>query len=387
MVQILLGPEKKPLSFHKTLIRRYSAYFSCLFGSGFQEGKEGIVHFAEVDETSCRIFQAWLYMQNARGLHGPQKDRGLNIGLAMTSEDANDTPDPHEESPLDVRIEDSDSDSEPTSRWPRDSFEFSWESLREPRQQPSSRSNPNSNVAKNSEEFCLRIMNYLVRLYIFADAYECPALRNDIMSAITYLSDRADSFPCLHFVPWAFSHLPSSSTLCQYLTKRTARHWNPDEPVKNTESLSREFLLEVLQINARRASSETYGQVLDEELAERCQFHEHAAVEEKRLCQSRKKKELPLIVSLISLCLEAVGSAQEDNLVLPRPKRYGRPVSPPTLPLSPSSPSSPLSSPPTPPSTPSVFHQPRVSRRTAALKLFYSLVGRSGKKTPEIGCI
>jgi hypothetical protein len=34
-----------------------------------------------------------------------------------------------------------------------------------------------------------------------------------------------------------------------------------------------------------------------------------------------------------------------------------------------------------------VFHQPRVSRRTAALKLFYSLVGRSGKKTPEIGCI
>jgi hypothetical protein len=69
MVQVIVGADKKPYTFHKKLIRQHSEYFSRAFGPNFKEGEESILYLAEVDETSCLLFQSWIYLQTARSLH------------------------------------------------------------------------------------------------------------------------------------------------------------------------------------------------------------------------------------------------------------------------------------------------------------------------------
>jgi hypothetical protein len=86
MVQVVVGPDKKPFTFHKKLIRRHSEYFSRAFGPRFKEGEENTLYLAEADETSCLLFQSWIYLQTARSLHPVSAPSLAELGQVVNFE-------------------------------------------------------------------------------------------------------------------------------------------------------------------------------------------------------------------------------------------------------------------------------------------------------------
>ena len=77
-------------------------------------------------------------------------------------------------------------------------------------------------ISKDTE---VALRRHLIDLYIFADAYECKALRNDIMSAFMRLDRRSFTYVGFDVAPLVFESVPSSSTLCTYIVRSTAALW------------------------------------------------------------------------------------------------------------------------------------------------------------------
>ncbi|CAN9382952.1 unnamed protein product [Alternaria sp. RS040] len=270
MVQVIVGADKKPFTFHKKLIRRHSEYFSRAFGPSFKEGEENTLYLAEADETCCLLFQSWIYLQTARSLHPVTAVSEAEIKQVGVFE-----------------------------KLDQASFSGTW---------------IQNSISENTE---LALKRHLIGLYIFADAYECMALRNDIVSAFMRLDERSNSNMGYDLAPLIFGSVPSSSTLCRYIVGSTASHglskileYCNDKAAK---SQPQEFMSELLAIGKQQFQKKYPG---DKEYAsgrrDPCDFHEHAKREEMRLCDSVYMRGQFYIDALISACMGVV-DAQSSN--------------------------------------------------------------------------
>lgn len=263
MVQVIVGADKKPFTFHKSLLRRHSEYFSRAFGPSFKEGEESILYLTEANETSCRLFQTWIYLQIARSLHSVPATFERVTGPHMFDE---------------ACVSDA---------WIQELI---------------------------SENTGLALRRHLIDLYIFADAYECIALRNDIMSALVRLDTGSSTCMGFALAPLVFGSVPSSSTLCRYIVRSTATFLRLDHcDSKIMKSQPQEFISELLAIDEQRRQ----GNCPDDKwfagfMRESCNFHEHAKYGEVILCDSVKARGQVYIDGLISACMEVI-HAQSSN--------------------------------------------------------------------------
>jgi len=257
MVRLVVGPDAKPVSFHKNLIRQYSEYFFRAFGPNFREGDDGDLALPETSETACRIFQTWIYMQVTRTLH-----------LATVTFVERSTP-----------------------VWHRPSVGATW-------------AGPQLNIM--DENIVDDLIHRLIDLYIFADAYESVKLRNDIMTVFTALLLRNEHYPGFDSAAVMFRRLPSSSTLCQWTIKCTALFWDGyAHSSEDLEALPRDFISQLMVLIAQRRTDQTEHSVLEEELEQPCNFHEHINEEEKEDCMLKRFEQQPYIDALISACFTA----------------------------------------------------------------------------------
>jgi hypothetical protein len=258
---VLVGDDQKPFAVHKNVIREFSEYFNRALGPNYQEGEDGFVTLPEVSAATFAIYQKWLYMQVTRSflpeMHVLQSH--------MLRKDYQDRYGPH--------------------------------------------------IAETGQLLWER----LLELYILADAYETTALRNDILSALNFMSDRVGLWPGFPIVPAAFERLSASSKFCQYLIKSTAMNWNgtdSDPEIAGTiMSLPKVFIVAVMKINTYRAyQNDTESMArLQKALAGRCTFHEHASPEDKAICKKRENTDMSLIESILEMCLaETEETVAED---------------------------------------------------------------------------
>jgi hypothetical protein len=248
---VLAGDGQTPFTVHKNVIRKFSEYFNRAFGPNYQEGEDGVMNLPEVSASTFAIYQKWMYLQVTRDflpeVQVPQSD-----GLKR---------------------------------------EY-WDHYR-------------SRLAHDEE----LLWGRLLELYILADAYETTALRNDILSTLQMLSDRAGLWPGFRIVPSAFERLSASSTFCQYLIKSAAMNWNgtdsDPEVAETIPSLPKVFAIAVMKINTCRAywDDSKMTERLQKDLVERCTFHEHASEEEKATCKERKNTDMSIIESILEICL------------------------------------------------------------------------------------
>lgn len=247
MVQVIVGADKKPFTSHKKLIRQHSEYFSRVFEPSFKEGEENTLYLAEADETSCLLFQSWIYLQTARSLHPV---------LAA-----------FEENHAEIRMCD------------EMSFYGAY----------------SQDLISKDTEVALR--RHLIDLYIFADAYECKALRNDIMSAFMRLDRRSFTYMGFDVAPLVFESVPSSSTLCTYIVRSTAALWPLYLAVEEQRRLQAKY----------RGDTDFARDIRDP-----CNFHEHAKDEEMWPCDSVRARGQSYSNALISACMEVI-DAQSPN--------------------------------------------------------------------------
>ncbi|KAF2499687.1 hypothetical protein BU16DRAFT_615084 [Lophium mytilinum] len=124
----------------------------------------------------------------------------------------------------------------------------------------------------------------LVDLYIFADKYDFPQLRYDIMDAI-HVKSSIHFVPDIHAVVKAFDNLPNTSGLYPYFFESWACDWNgqhrkignPSETIE--ELLPKALVLEIMVRRSRALSliHRSPGQILPEEPHDYdvCRYHDH----------------------------------------------------------------------------------------------------------------
>jgi len=61
MVQILVGPDKKPFTMHKELLCNTAPYFRAAFEGHFIEGKQQLLELPSEDPGTFESFQLWAY--------------------------------------------------------------------------------------------------------------------------------------------------------------------------------------------------------------------------------------------------------------------------------------------------------------------------------------
>lgn len=140
---------------------------------------------------------------------------------------------------------------------------------------------------------------HLLNLYVLADRYDFPELRNEVMRIIEvqYGLSGVNKLP-VSFTTLAFEMLPASSCLCRWLIQYFAHFWNPEqdnEQDNETDSadydnLPRAFLLGVALACRKRfvrfreqsiIKSNTAGAEFQDDA---CFFHEHKDDESHTLC-------------------------------------------------------------------------------------------------------
>lgn len=126
-------------------------------------------------------------------------------------------------------------------------------------------------------------------LYIFADMYDVPVLRRQVMDRIF----AASVLPKYAVVVLAFSRLPTSAPLCRFFVDvycQRFRESDDDESErKQREKLPHEFLLGVMLRHAKIMGRLRAKEMLPSYKLNMCDYHEHETEEERQLCLSERQ--------------------------------------------------------------------------------------------------
>ncbi|KAF2256438.1 hypothetical protein BU26DRAFT_513266 [Trematosphaeria pertusa] len=96
----------------------------------------------------------------------------------------------------------------------------------------------------------------LLRLYVFADAYDIPQIRDDIVAHFFDVMAVKLSLPSYGLINAAFARLPANSPLCRLVVDVMVRYFDEscegDEDRAEREALHEDFLLSMMMKHAER---------------------------------------------------------------------------------------------------------------------------------------
>jgi hypothetical protein len=156
----------------------------------------------------------------------------------------------------------------------------------------------------------------LVRLYIFADRYNIPQLRDDVMSAYIGYCISYGLYPDpddIEVIDLAYSKLPATSLLSRYFVLSTIYFWTPVKLTLESGKLERlhpGFTLDVMTAQAQRGQPPEEGetdatkivpQLAKYGLRNSCVFHEHQALDENQ-CRHRLTHSKFIFDGLLEAC-------------------------------------------------------------------------------------
>jgi len=151
---------------HKHLICFYSPYFDAAFNGTFKEGEVGALELAKVTKSSFRSFLDWLYFGRLPEyiLYHDESGDDQSIGKKETGEDGG------------------------NPYYPMSAY----------------------------------------KLYVFADRYNVPELRKDLMEVIRSVwKAEGEYYPSNEETTWLFNALPESSALCTFMVDLYAYRFEP----------------------------------------------------------------------------------------------------------------------------------------------------------------
>ena len=250
---MLVGPHKQAYIVEKGLLCQCSAFFDRAIRGRFEESEEMKVH---LETESVRVIRLFLHWIDTREVRIPPK--AWSPASLEQSSSSSPAPLVHE----------------------RESEECAVESAvpEEP------------DVAEGQEW----IQRNLIDLYIFADRRAIPELRNDIITTLITLDEsprdlRKLASAYFDHVRLAYSNLPKSSTLLEFLVAEAVWFWRDTcFSHQDLPTLPPDFLASVLcgvSLSRERRNKETYTPWR----RNLCQFHEHDSDQAIEDCMQRNK--------------------------------------------------------------------------------------------------
>ncbi|KAF2843045.1 hypothetical protein M501DRAFT_1053824 [Patellaria atrata CBS 101060] len=270
IVTVLVGPDERKFHLYKARLAKESPYFDKMFNGGFKEATEREGHLAKVPSTTFAIFANWLY---TRVIEIPSS------GEADVREDP-------------TIEQESDGPLKQTSPQPEDAAQdqddSSTRTLGHSRQ-PSIGPTIAQDMAPIDESYRLAD-NALADLYVFADTYDIPVLRNDIIDAFVTRVDANNILPSLDLVTRVFCDLPETLALPRYLIDLYSECWGGYHDFANSEfqqykdELPNAFLIGILQKKSRGPQDLKNTRDCQAHLR-CCDYHHHSTHSEKRGCK------------------------------------------------------------------------------------------------------
>jgi hypothetical protein len=304
MVELFVGENETKFVVHKDLLCAHSDYFQRAFKGKFQESEDGFTRVTDVSEVTFRIFQQWLYGQLIRDAVSIKKTP-YEIATMGSDEDENADDGKRTENDATNAMDDDEDDDEDASS----------EEVVEGEDE-----DEDEDEEMEVAVYYYQLMESIVDIYVFADRYETRQLRNDVITALRGYNKETDCYPDLHTVLKAYEKLPDSSTLCQYIIKTNALHWNPAKDSEKERKeiyplLPYDFTLNVMLINNRRANSSKnkWSEDLENELADHCNFHEHRDDKGRKMCKQQRKQDKVFIRNLLVSCMPAVKDTSSSS--------------------------------------------------------------------------
>lgn len=158
----------------------------------------------------------------------------------------------------------------------------------------------------------------LVRLYIFADRYSIPQLRDDVMSTYIGYCISYGLYPDpedIEVIDLAYSKLPATALLSRYFVLSTIYFWAPVKITLESGKLERlhpGFTLDVMTAQALRGqppeagetdATKTVPQLAKYGLRNSCVFHEHQSLDESQ-CRHRLTHSKFIFDGLLDACVK-----------------------------------------------------------------------------------
>ena len=310
IVRVLVGETKTAFSVHKHLLVLHSAPLA----RACQPVAPSEIQLPDVCEEVFSTFQKWLWMHITRGFAGSGADLEDDMLIQDPADsltlDTTDFDTTIEQLDLAESSEDEDYDQDAGPEPSESGFSYSdVDMLEYSSEDDSTDSEPDGKDLEGRNKVYDKLQAQFLDLYVFAVKYEVVALRNDVLSAMHLLYEGTQYWAGLSCVPSAFARLPASSMFCQFLIKHTECWWDGkvNEDDRHIEAdLPTAFLLPVMQTNSSRANGSQNKWFYQQEMHFRCNFHEHASDDEKRVCWHREAVERPFIQALVAMCREVV---------------------------------------------------------------------------------
>ncbi|KAF2705184.1 hypothetical protein K504DRAFT_471687 [Pleomassaria siparia CBS 279.74] len=126
-----------------------------------------------------------------------------------------------------------------------------------------------------------------IALYIFANRYEIPELRRDVVVAWQTNDEMIQSMPDHGNVISAYDGLPPNSPLCRMFLDMYSVYWNPardtEQQIALRSQLPQAFLFELATMLAKGERQKTEK--------DWCEFHEHETDEDRKVCYDELMKD------------------------------------------------------------------------------------------------
>jgi len=306
------------ITVYRNLLSDVSPYFRGAFEGSFVEATDRFTSLTDVTEQTFRMFLQWTQTQNNQLPSGATVPSPAIIvpkstiqhGHAIATGPAElQPPDPARSGPnaetlLDItRALDEPGDHQPT--YPEDTERLYFE-------------NP-----EWAEGYCLSLLSFL-RLYVFADKYDVPQLRDDVLTAVVAQSISWDWWPDLEqgVIEFAYANLPSSSKFIRFLVISTAFVWlSQDEncsanKLRMLKEKNEDFAFEVMIVQNQRfrneKSSDGMPLWLEEALSNSCVLHEHL-VQDAGQCRRRIHDQPYIFTGLIEMCAQSALAMKKES--------------------------------------------------------------------------
>ncbi|KAI4639051.1 hypothetical protein J4E93_009541 [Alternaria ventricosa] len=162
----------------------------------------------------------------------------------------------------------------------------------------------------------LSLLSFL-RLYVFADKYNVPQLRDDVLTAMIAQSNAWNWWPDIdrELLDSAHENLPPSSKFIRLFVLSTAYCWllQPETcsatRIRTMMEMNEEFAFDVIVVQNQmlkdKISSEGMPLWLEDAVPNSCVLHEHR-VQDAEKCRKRIRDQSQIFTGLIEMCAQDV---------------------------------------------------------------------------------
>ncbi|OSS45425.1 hypothetical protein B5807_10171 [Epicoccum nigrum] len=307
------------IAVYKTLLTAVSDYFRKAFDGPFREADERSIALEGVSERTLRIFLQWAYVQNLQ----------FNPFSGALKYDALLPPDEveriHRKAPTSAEVTGTTEEAEDGSNYePDDDTETSTKGgpLFDEAQYYTLPSGSelywnHGKWTENAETFYLT----LTELFVFADKYSVPQLRDNVVTAFVGQIWKWSFFPSFKndhaLICLMATKLPASSKLKEFIACCIA--WvvlpdtdeNPEDRMRSLQALDPDLAVTVgiaYAVTARDCTASKSFQmsvVLSDHLSNACVFHDHTHLDQDQ-CRKRIASRPHIFTAILDACAKAV---------------------------------------------------------------------------------